>query len=113
MDSLLGTQYTMESSLFKQPFIATYDIEVIIPDELEIQNIHDIIFTELAREKIEKSSQQFLLKVIDILISQGAQAIILGCTELHLLLKQVDVSVPLLDTTSIHALAAVEFMLES
>lgn len=103
--ALLGTKYTMEKDFFKDILIAN-GIEVIIPTEEERAKIHEVIYKELAIGELNDTSKLVYLQIIDKLISQGAKGIILGCTEIPLLIKQDDVSVPVFDTTAIHAKAA-------
>ena len=103
--ALLGTKYTMEKEFFKDVLRAN-GIEVIIPEEAERAKIHEVIYKELAVGELNNTSKLVYLQIIDKLIGQGAKGIILGCTEIPLLIKQDDVSVPVFDTTAIHAKAA-------
>jgi aspartate racemase len=103
--ALLGTKYTMEKDFFKD-ILLTNGIEVVIPNLEERQKIHDIIYSELAKGILNNASKQIYLQIIDKLIANGAKGIILGCTEIPLLIQQEDVSVPVFDTTTIHANAA-------
>ena len=103
--ALLGTKYTMEKDFFKD-ILRGNGIEVIIPVEEERSKIHEVIYNELAVGKLNNSSKLVYLQIIENLIGQGAKGIILGCTEIPLLIKQEDVSVPVFDTTAIHAKAA-------
>ena len=105
---LLGTKFTMEEDFYKCKLIDKYEIEVIIPNEEERQIVHEVIYNELCLGKINQSSKKRFKKIIQTLISNGAEGIILGCTEIPLLIKQEDVEVPLFDTTTIHAKSAVE-----
>jgi len=84
----------------------------LIPDESQREIIHRIIYDELVAGEIKKSSKDQYLSIIEDLVSKGAQGVVLGCTEIPLLVKQADVKVPVFDTTSIHATAAVDFALE-
>ncbi|GHF78906.1 aspartate/glutamate racemase family protein [Thalassotalea marina] len=108
---LLGTRFTMEQDFYKQRIIDKFAIDVVVPSADEQTIIHDIIYKELCLGKIKGSSRQEYLKVINNLHSQGAQAIILGCTEIALLVKQSDTDIRLYDTTAIHAEAAVKLAL--
>ncbi|MHA6482503.1 aspartate/glutamate racemase family protein [Paenibacillus sp. strain BS8-2] len=108
---LLGTRYTMEQSFYTDR-LREHGIEAIIPNEADRMRVHDIIFGELCKGEIKASSRAEYKAIIERLRLQGAQGIILGCTEIPLLLKQSDVEMPLFDTTRIHAEAAVEFALE-
>lgn len=103
---LLGTKYTMEQDFYKSR-IETHNIKVLVPESSEREMINNIIYDELCLGIIQLSSKDYYQKVIDSLVAKGAQGIILGCTEVGLLIKQEDVSVPLFDTTVIHAIEAV------
>jgi aspartate racemase len=109
---LLGTKFTMEQDFYKGRIFEKYGIEVIIPDEQERQMVHDIIYNELVHGVIKASSRNTYLQVISNLANKGAQGIVLGCTEIPLLVNQQDCEVKLFDTTAIHALAAVELALK-
>lgn len=109
---LLGTRYTMEQSFYTDR-LREHGIEAIIPDEADRIRVHDIIFGELCKGELKASSKNEYMEIIERLRAQGAEGIILGCTEIPLLLKQQDVNIPLFDTTRIHANAAVEFALAS
>ncbi|WP_347926125.1 aspartate/glutamate racemase family protein [Pontimicrobium sp. SW4] len=100
--ALLGTRYTMEKDFFKDILISN-NIEVVIPDQAQREVIHDVIYSELAKGILNNASKQIYLQIIDKLIANGAKGVILGCTEIPLLIKQEDVSVPVFDTTMIHA----------
>lgn len=106
--ALLGTKYTMEKDFFRD-ILNKHEIETIIPDVEERDEIHRIIYDELAQGEFKKSSKEKYLKIIDRLILKGAKGIILGCTEIPLLINQNDVSLPIFDTTKIHAAAGFEF----
>ena len=102
---LLGTKYTMQQDFYKQ-VIKEHDIEVVVPDEEDMVEINRIIYEELCKGIIKEVSQKTYLEVMEKLKAQGAEGIILGCTEIGLLVKQVDTSIPLFDTTIIHAKSA-------
>ncbi len=106
---LLGTRFTMEEEFYRGRLEEKHDIEVLIPDEKERQDIHDILYTELCMGEIKKLSQARFSQIIGNLVSRGAEGIILGCTEIPLLVKQQDYDLPLFDTTAIHATKAVEY----
>lgn len=108
---LLGTRFTMEQDFYKGRLTANFGIEVLVPDESEQTIIHDVIYHELCLGKVLDASKVEYLRIIDTLYAQGAEAVILGCTEIALLVAQADTSVPLYDTTAIHAAAAVELAL--
>ena len=99
---LLGTKYTMQQEFYKK-VLQDNDIEVIVPDDADIEVVNRIIYGELCLGKITAPSKAAYLRIISELSQQGAQGIILGCTEIGLLVKQSDTSVPLFDTTLIHA----------
>jgi aspartate racemase len=98
----------MEKDFFRD-ILNKHAIETIIPDVEERDEIHRIIYDELAQGEFKKSSKEKYLKIIDSLILKGAKGIILGCTEIPLLINQNDVSLPIFDTTRIHAAAGFEF----
>lgn len=106
--ALLGTKYTMEKDFFID-ILTSFGIETIIPELEERDIIHTIIYDELSIGELNPISKEKYLKIIDILIKNGAEGIILGCTEIPLLVQQEDVAVPVFDTTTIHATAAFEF----
>ncbi len=103
--ALLGTRYTMEKDFFKN-ILREHGIETIIPNTDDRNVIHNVIYTELAKGEIKEISKQAYLQIINKLINEGAQGIILGCTEIPLLITQKDVVVPVFDTTTIHATTA-------
>ncbi len=107
---LLGTRFTMEKDFFTAK-LKQKGIEAIIPGDDDRGFVHYTIFEELGRFELKESSKQRYVQIIDQMIRQGAQGIILGCTEIPLLIKPSDVPVPVFDTTRIHAAAAVEFAL--
>ncbi|MCW3071642.1 MAG: Aspartate racemase [Bacteroidetes bacterium] len=107
---LLGTKFTMERDFFTSK-LEEKNIEVIIPEEDDRAFIHYTIFEELGRGLLLEESRQRYISIINTLVEKGAGGIILGCTEIPLLIKQEDVSVPVFDTAMIHSRAAVEFMI--
>ncbi|MCK4281034.1 MAG: aspartate/glutamate racemase family protein [Candidatus Lokiarchaeota archaeon] len=109
---LLGTKFTMEEDFYKGRLIEKHDIEVIIPNSEEMQIVHDIIFDELCLGIIKETSKEQYKKIILNLAEKGAEGVILGCTEIPLLIKQEDVEVPLFDTTKIHAEFAVDYAIK-
>lgn len=109
---LLGTRFTMEQDFYKQRLIDKFGIDVVTPNADERNDIHHIIYNELCLGQINKDSKQQYLDIVDGLSKKGAQAVILGCTEIALLINQQDTHVPLFDTTQIHAQAAVDFALK-
>lgn len=109
---LLGTKFTMEQDFYKKHLAEKHNLEVIVPNEEDRNTIHDIIFNELCLSQIKKSSKREYIRIINDLKGNGVEGVILGCTEIPLLIKQEDVSIPIFDTTRIHAETAVEFALE-
>lgn len=103
---LLGTIYTMEEDFYKSRLIQN-GLQVIVPEQADRQNVNKVIFGELCLGQIRPSSRDFVKKVIYKLAENGAEGIILGCTEIGLLIKKKDSHVPLFDTTIIHAVEAV------
>ena len=107
---LLGTAFTMEQD-FLTSRLAAQGLTVLVPDADERRAVHRIIYEELCVGVISEASRQVYLRVIDALAARGAQAVILGCTEISLLIKPEHSDLPLLDTTELHAQAAVAFAL--
>lgn len=108
---LLGTGFTMQDAFYKQRLQDQYGIEVLVPEESEQEQVHHIIYQELCQGEIKEASRQIYLQVIDLLAEKGAQTVILGCTEIALLVQQNHTQVPLYDTTALHAAKAVELAL--
>jgi aspartate racemase len=106
---LLGTAFTMEQEFFKGRLIDNYGLHVLVPNEDDRKIVHDVIFQELCLGKIESDSKAEYLRIIDALATRGAEAVILGCTEIGMLINQADTDVKLLDTAAIHAEKAVEY----
>lgn len=104
---LLGTRFTMEQAFYRDRLEAA-GIEVLVPDETQRESVHQVIYEELCQGEINPSSREAYLDIVAALAGRGAQAVILGCTEIGLLIRQVDTRVPLYDTTEIHAAQAVE-----
>lgn len=107
---LLGTQFTMTDG-FYQAILVNYGIEVIIPSDVEQAQVHDIIYNELIFGKILPNSKAIYQWVIENLAKNGAETVILGCTEIGLLIEQANVQIPILDTTKLHIDKAVEWIL--
>ena len=107
---LLGTAFTMERPFYRDR-LAAAGLEVLIPSDADRRDVHRVIYEELVAGKFEPVSRQIYREVIARLVERGAQAIVLGCTEIMLLVDQSDSAVPLFDTTSLHALAAVDLAL--
>jgi len=107
---LLGTRFTMEQA-FMHDLLAARGIACLVPDEAGRAEVHRIIFEELCRSVVLESSRQKLIALVQQLVAQGAQGVILGCTELTMILRPDDAGVPSFDTTALHAMAAVDFSL--
>lgn len=110
---LLGTVFTMEHDFYKGRLSKKYGLNVLVPNEEDRQIVHKIIYQELCLGKIQTDSRTEYLRVIDMFANQGAEAVILGCTEIGMLVSQGDTKVKLFDTTAIHAEKAVEYAIES
>ena len=109
--ALLGTQFTMTQDFYKQRLIDA-GLQVLIPEDEARAEVHRIIKKELCVGEFKDSSREYYRQVIKDLAAKGAEGVILGCTEIGLLIKQADSPIPVFDTTAIHAAAAVDFLLE-
>lgn len=109
---LLGTRATMEEDFYREVLQSRYGLEVLVPPEEERGRVHDVIFDELCRGIFKDESRAEYARIIQGLRERGAEGVVLGCTEIPLLVREEDVSVPLFDTTRLHALRAVDFALE-
>ena len=109
---LIGTSYTMNEDFIKERIKDKYGIEVLVPDIDDQNIIEDIILNELTFNNLKDSSRKKYIEIIEKLVDNGAEGVILGCTEIPLLIKQDDVEIPVFDTTSIHAKAAVDFSID-
>jgi aspartate racemase len=108
---LLGTRYTMELDFYRGRLEKEHGLKVLIPDEPGLTAVHDVIYKELTYGTIRDESRAAYVAVIRDLVRRGAQGVILGCTEIPLLVKDKDSPVPVFDTTALHAAAAVDFAL--
>lgn len=108
---LLGTKFTMEKDFYSNILKDDFGLEVLIPNKPDRETLQNIIYNELAKGEFSNSSKQKCLSIIEKLIEDGADGIILGCTELPILIPGEDIKVPSFDTTMIHSNAAVEFAL--
>jgi len=108
---LLGTRFTMEEDFYSTRLERDFGINVIVPEKADRDIIDRVIFGELVLGEIKSESKAEYIRIMEELVIRGAQGIILGCTEIPLLIKQEDINVPIFDTTQIHATAAVEFAL--
>jgi aspartate racemase len=110
---LLATRFTMEQDFYTGRLTREHGIEVIVPDEEERQTVHAVIYNELCLGEVKASSRQAYRRIMSRLVERGAEAVILGCTEITMLVGQEDASVPLFDTTRIHADKAVAMALDA
>ena len=110
---LLGTRFTMEQAFYRERLHERHGLEVLIPEQKEREAVHRVIYDELCLGKISQASRGEYRNIISGLVEQGAQAIILGCTEISLLVTAQDSAVPLYDTTALHACGAAEWALRS
>ena len=106
--ALLGTAFTMEQPFYKERLQTQFGLEVLVPEEADRHTVHRIIYEELVAGQVLDASRQQYQQVIERLAKRGAQAVILGCTEIMLLIQPEDSCLPVYDTTTLHALAAVE-----
>ncbi|MEN9569598.1 MAG: hypothetical protein RL172_829 [Bacteroidota bacterium] len=109
--ALLGTRYTMQFDFYKA-HLAALGIQTMVPDEAGMHYLNNAIYNEMGKGVFLPETKQGVLQIIETLRQQGAQAVILGCTELPILIKQQEVAIPLFDTTLLHAKAAVAFALK-
>ena len=108
---LLGTRFTMQQAFYRGRLSERHGLRVLIPDEAGCESVHDIIYDELVRGEIRDQSRREYQRVIEQLEAAGAQAVILGCTEISLLIKPPDSALPTFDSTELHALAALDWAL--
>ncbi|MGR5283835.1 aspartate/glutamate racemase family protein [Vibrio maritimus] len=109
---LLGTAFTMEQDFYKGRLEQQFGIDVLVPNNEQRKCVHDVIYQELVKGEVREASKQKYLQIVGDLAANGAQAIILGCTEIAMLIQQTDTIVPLYDTTQIHSDAAVSFAID-
>jgi len=110
---LLGTRFTMEEDFYRGRLQNKHNLNVIIPEEAQRELVHRVIYEELVKGEIRADSRNAFKEVIMRLKARGAQGVILGCTEIPLLIQQEDVDLPVFDTTHIHAEAAVDWALDT
>ncbi len=108
---LLGTAFTMEEEFYKGRLCDQFGLEVVVPDREGRSLVHEVIYKELCLGTIRDNSRLQYLRIVEELARAGAEAVILGCTEIGMLIKDADTDVPLYDTTTIHAAAAVQWAL--
>ncbi|HET6414164.1 MAG TPA: aspartate/glutamate racemase family protein [Anaeromyxobacter sp.] len=106
--ALLGTRYVMEEDFYRRRLIERYGLEVIVPGDIDREEVNRVIFEELVLGKVERRSRERYVAIVDDLVGKGAEGVIAGCTEITMLITQADLTAPLFDTTEIHALAAVD-----
>lgn len=109
---LLGTRFTMEQDFYRGRLESQFDLDVCVPRAASRELVHEVIYSELCRGVVSGSSRSRFEQVVSELAGMGAEAIILGCTEIGLLLRPEDTSIPLFDTTRLHAEAAASFALD-
>lgn len=109
--ALLGTQYTMKKDFYKKHLKQKFDAEVLVPDGADFDFINEVIYKELVKGVINQASKQQYINIMQKLIDQGAEGVILGCTEIPLLVQPTDCTFPVFDTTRLHAEAAIAFAL--
>jgi aspartate racemase len=109
--ALLGTRFTMEKEFYSGRLKKKHQINTVIPDDQDMDVVHNIIYSELVMGEIKSESKRAYIKIIKKLTDKGAEGVILGCTEIPLLIKQDDLNIPIFDTTDIHAKAAVDLAL--
>ncbi len=109
---LLGTAFTMEQDFYKGRLKDKFDLDVLVPNKDDMKIVHDIIYNELCLGHIRIDSKNEYLGIINNLVNHGAEAVILGCTEIAMLVEQKDTDVKLYDTTAIHAKKAVEYAIK-
>ena len=109
---LLGTRFTMEKDFYKGRLEQQFGLDVLVPRAADRQIVHDVIYAELCQGRILPASRRAYLRIIDDLLQAGAEGIILGCTEIGLLVKAGDTGAPLFDTARIHAEMAVDFAID-
>lgn len=108
---LLGTAFTMEQAFYKGRLASRHGLDVLVPDDADRSVVHRVIYEELVQGRVEPRSRKAYSEIIARLVDRGAEAVILGCTEIMLLVRPEDSPVPLYDTTTIHAEAAVALAL--
>ncbi len=110
---LLGTRFTMEKDFYKEVLADKFGIEAIVPNEQEREKVHKIIYKELVHGQIKEESRKTYKTIIDNLKKKGAEGVILGCTEIPLLISDSDVNIPVFDSTRLHAEKAVDWIIKN
>ena len=111
--ALLGTKFTMEKDFYTNTLSNDFDLEILTPETNNRQVIHDIIYKELVKGQFTETSKRKIIKIIKKLQNKGAEGVILGCTELPILISESDINIPLFDTGKIHAYEAVKWSLNN
>jgi aspartate racemase len=106
---LLGARYTMEEGFYRQRLKANFDLDAVIPDQDDRDYVHHVIFQELCQGKFTDEAREKYLKIIERLREKGAEGVVLGCTEIPLLVRQEDIDLPLFNTAALHAEYALEY----
>lgn len=109
---LLGTRFTMEQSFYRERLAERFDLEIVVPDAPARAEVHRVIYDELCRGEVREDSRDRYRAIVRELVDAGAEGVILGCTEVGMLLRQRDAAVPLFDTTQLHAQALVDAALD-
>lgn len=110
---LLGTRFTMEQAFYRERLVQRHGLNVIVPGAADRDSVHRVIYEELCLGRVLESSRTTYRQIVDRLIAEGAQAVILGCTEITMLIGPADSPVPLFDTTALHARAAAQWSIQS
>jgi aspartate racemase len=110
---LLGTRYTMEQTFYAGRLRERFGLDTLVPDDDRRRDVHRIIYEELCHGVLDAQSRRLYQRAIDDMAARGAQAVILGCTEITLLIKQDDTALPVFDTTALHAQAAVDWAIQT
>lgn len=108
---LLGTRFTMQEEFYRGRMVSRHGLNVLTPEDADMDIVHNVIFDELCRGAVNETSRQEFVRIIEALQQRGAKALVLGCTEICMLISQQDTAIPLYDTTQIHAEAAVNMAL--
>ncbi|AXT55191.1 aspartate/glutamate racemase family protein [Aquimarina sp. AD1] len=111
--ALLGTKFTMEKDFYTKTLTNDFGLEILTPKKSNRQIVHDIIYNELVKGQFTNTSKQIIIEIIEELQSQGAQGVILGCTELPILISESDIEIPIFDTGKIHSHAAIEWSIKN
>ncbi len=111
--ALLGTKFTMEKDFYTKTLMNDFGLEIMIPNTNDRQIVHDIIYNELVKGQFTNISKQEIIEIIKELQNQGAEGVILGCTELPILISESDMDIPIFDTGKIHAYEAIEWSLKN